>query len=127
MNTPADLHYANSDEWVKIDGATATVGISDYAQSEIGEIVFVELPEVGKTLAAGEACGVVESVKAVSDIYAPVGGEVIEVNTAAADDPSIVNASPYENGWLVKLKVDNPDTSALLDAAKYESTRGDSH
>lgn len=127
MNTPVDLHYANSDEWVKIDGDTATVGITDYAQSEIGEIVFIELPEIGKTLAAGEAIGVVESVKAVSDIYAPVGGEVIEVNTAAADDPSLVNASPYENGWLVKLKVDNPDTGALLDAATYAGTRSDSH
>jgi len=127
MNTPVDLHYANSDEWVKIDGDTATVGITDYAQSEIGEIVFVELPELGKTLAAGDAIGVVESVKAVSDIYTPVGGEVIEINTAAADDPSIVNASPYENGWLVKLKVNSPDTSALLDSVTYATTRTDSN
>lgn len=127
MNTPANLRYANSDEWVKVEGTTATIGITDYAQSEIGEIVYIELPEVGKTLAAGDACGVVESVKAVSDIYAPVGGEVIEVNTAAADSPSLVNESPYENGWLVKLRVDNPDTSALLDADTYAGSRTDSH
>ena len=127
MNTPAELKYANSDEWLKLDNDTATVGITDYAQSEIGEIVYLELPEVGRTLAAGEACGVVESVKAVSEIYTPVGGEVTEVNTAAADDPSLVNASPYENGWLVKLRVDNPDTGSLMDAEKYAATRSESH
>lgn len=127
MNTPTNLKYANSDEWLKLEGGTATVGITDYAQSEIGEIVYLELPEVGRTLAAGEACGVVESVKAVSEIYTPVGGEVTEVNSAAADDPSLVNASPFEDGWLVKLRVDNPDTSALMDADAYASSRTSGH
>lgn len=126
MNTPENLLYTQSDEWLKKeDDGTITLGITDYAQHELGEIVYVELPEVGSTVAVGDSFGVVESVKAVGDLHTPVAGEVIAVNDAAPDSPAIVNESPYENGWLVKIKPDaEPDTSALLDAAAYTSYRG---
>ena len=122
MPAPTDRKYTKEHEWVKIDGSTATFGISDHAQSALGDIVYVELPKPGAALAQGKPMGVVESVKAVSDIYAPVSGTVTEVNGAIEDDPAKVNADPYDAGWLVKVTVANPDeANSLLDAAAYEA------
>lgn len=118
MNYPEDLQYARSDEWVRVEGETATVGISDYAQHELGDIVYVELPEVGTTVSPGVAFGVVESVKAVSDLVSPVGGEVLEANTPVTDDPSIINASPYGDGWLIKVRV-TAQSEELISADEY--------
>jgi glycine cleavage system H protein len=124
MNTPQNLHYTKSDEWVRVDNdGIVTVGISDYAQHELGELVYVELPEVGVTLKVGANLGVVESVKAVGELYSPVEGEVLEVNSSTTDDPTIINNSPYEDGWLVKLRVQNPDLSELMDANAYAAYR----
>lgn len=120
-NIPADLRYAKSHEWLKVaaDG-TATVGITDYAQNSLGDITFVQLPKVGAALKAGETFGVVESVKAASDIYAPVAGTVLEVNKALDANPEKVNQSPYADGWMLRLKLANPaDAAALLSAADY--------
>lgn len=117
--TPADLQYAKSHEWLKVEGDTATVGITDYAQHALGDIVFVELPDVGSSFEAGAAFGVVESVKAASDIYLPAGGEVIEINEALLDTPETVNTDPYGAGWLVKIKLDGAP-SGLLDPTAYE-------
>ena len=121
MNTPDGLFYTTSDEWIRRESdGTLTIGITDYAQSELGEIVYCELPEVGAAVAAGDAFGVVESVKAVGDLHSPVGGEVVESNAAAVESPSLVNESPYELGWLLKLKpAGELDTSSLLDATAY--------
>jgi len=116
--TPQDLLYVKSHEWLKVEGDTATVGISDYAQHALGDIVFVELPEVGASFGAGAAFGVVESVKAASDIYLPAAGEVIAINEALLDTPETVNSDPYENGWLVKIKLAG-EPAGLLDAAAY--------
>lgn len=117
---PADLKYAKSHEWVRLDGDIATVGITDFAQSELGDVVFVELPEVGRALAAGESFGSVESVKTVSDIYAPVAGVVVEVNPTLGARSDLVNEAPYGDGFLVKIRVSNPDEAVeLLDAAAY--------
>ncbi len=121
MAHPADRRYTKEHEWVKIDGSTATVGITDYAQSSLGDIVYVELPKPGTKLERTKAMGVVESVKAVSDIYAPVSGTVREVNAAVEDDPAKVNADPLGAGWLVKLDLDGAaDADGLLDAGAYE-------
>jgi glycine cleavage system H protein len=125
-NIPADLKYAKSHEWVKLatDGI-ATVGISDYAQNSLGDITFVQLPKVGAVLKAGDAFGVVESVKAASDIYAPVAGTVVEVNAALDANPEKVNTAPYADGWMLKLKVADPSSVAgLLDAAGYSAAIG---
>ena len=120
MNTPADLRYATSHEWVRLDGDIATVGISDHAQEELTDVVFVELPVVGRAVDAGDPTAVVESVKAASDIYAPVGGEIVEVNPDVEADPSLVNTDPYGRGWIFKLKVkDAAHVSKLMDAAAY--------
>lgn len=120
MNTPDNLKYTKSHEWVRVeDDGTLTVGITDHAQEALGDIVFLELPEAGRTLAAGEECAVVESVKAASDIYAPVAGEVLAANDEVLDAPESVNADAYAN-WLFKLKPANlADVDALLDAAGY--------
>jgi len=118
MSIPADLKYTKEHEWVRIEGDIATLGITDHAQEALGDIVFVELPEVGRTLAAGEAFAVVESVKAVSDVYAPVGGEVIEVNSALEDAPEQVNGEPYGSGWIAKVKMSG-DSVELMDEAAY--------
>jgi glycine cleavage system H protein len=119
-NVPADLKYAKSHEWVRVAGDLATVGISDHAQHELTDIVFVELPPVGRQLKAGEACAVVESVKTASDIYAPVSGEVVEVNKSLPDDPSLVNREPFAGGWFFKVKLANPaELGALLTPAQY--------
>lgn len=120
-NVPADLRYAKSHEWLKLEtDGTALVGISDYAQNSLGDITYVQLPAVGTDLNAGDSFGVVESVKAASDVYAPVAGTVVEVNAALEGAPELVNQAPYGDGWLLKLKVANPaDADALLDAAGY--------
>lgn len=125
-NVPADLSYAKSHEWLKLEAdGTATVGISDYAQSSLGDITFVQLPAVGTELAAGDGFGVVESVKAASDIYAPVAGTVTAVNSALDATPEVVNQDPYGAGWLIKIKVGNPaDSGGLLDAAGYSQEIG---
>ena len=125
MNVPQNLRYANSHEWVLLDGDIATVGISDHAQEELTDVVFVELPPVGKTVDVGDPTAVVESVKAASDIYAPVSGEVVEVNDAVEADPALVNTDPYGKGWIFKLKVKNAaQLDDLLDATGYESVIG---
>lgn len=120
---PANLRYADSHEWVLDNGdGTVTIGISDHAQQALGDVVFVELPEVGRTLAVGDEVGVIESVKAASDLYAPVAGEILAVNEALEDAPETVNESPYEEGWLMKVRLD--DASALddlLDADAYQA------
>jgi len=125
-NIPADLRYAKSHEWLKVaaDG-TATVGITDYAQSSLGDITFIQLPKVGATLKAGETFGVVESVKAASDVYAPIAGTVLEVNKALDANPEKVNSSPYGEGWMLKLKLANPaDAAALLSPEDYGKSVG---
>ncbi len=111
-NVPAELKYAKSHEWVRLEGETATIGISDHAQHELTDIVFVELPEMGRALKAGEACAVVESVKTASDIYSPLSGVVVETNQTVADNPAQVNTDPYGTGWLYKMR---PTTTAELD------------
>ncbi|HEY4302079.1 MAG TPA: glycine cleavage system protein GcvH [Candidatus Didemnitutus sp.] len=120
-NIPADLKYAKSHEWLKVsDDGTALVGITEYAQNSLGDITFVQLPKVGAVLKAGEAFGVVESVKAASDVYAPVAGTVLEVNTALDGAPEKVNRSPYADGWMLKLKPATPgDTGSLMPASDY--------
>lgn len=125
MNVPTDLKYTKSHEWVKTDGDTATIGITDHAQSELGDIVFVELPNVGRVLQQDEVFGTVESVKTVSDLYAPIPGEVVEVNGALASRSELVNTDPYGEGWLVKVRMDSPGkVSDLLDAAAYQAEIG---
>ena len=120
MSIPSDLKYAKSHEWVRVDGDTATVGITDHAQHELTDVVFVELPAPGRTVTAGESCAVVESVKAASDIYSPVAGEIIEGNTALESDPGLVNTDPYGEGWLYRIKLSTPaDLDALMDAGAY--------
>jgi glycine cleavage system H protein len=123
MNTPADLRYASSHEWVRLEGEIATVGISDHAQEELTDVVFVELPALSRAVDAGDPTAVVESVKAASDIYAPIGGEVVEVNPAVEADPSLVNTDPYGKGWIFKLRVkDATQTAALMDATAYAAS-----
>jgi glycine cleavage system H protein len=120
-NIPGDLKYAKTHEWVRMEGQTATIGITDHAQHELTDIVFVELPEKGRKLKAGESCAVVESVKTASDIYSPVSGEVIEVNDAVVKDPALVNSEPYTGGWFFKLKLSNPaELEALLPPSAYQ-------
>ena len=119
MSVPEELQYTRSHEWLRTEGDTVTVGITDHAQDELGDIVFVELPEEGATLEAGDSFGTVESVKAVSDLYTPVGGEVVEVNEALNDSPEKINEDPYGEGWIVKLHTSS-DASDLLSAAEYE-------
>jgi len=124
-NTPDNLKYAETHEWLLEQNGTATVGITDHAQAELSDVVFVELPAVGKKLTAKAPAAIVESVKAASDIYAPVSGEVIEVNTALSSDPALVNQSPYDKGWIFKLKISDPnELSSLLDAAGYSAKLG---
>jgi glycine cleavage system H protein len=118
---PAGLLYSKEHEWVKLEGETATVGITDYAQHSLGDIVYVELPRVGAALAQFGNIGVVESVKAVSDIFTPIGGEVVEINTALEDDPALLNREPFGAGWLFKLKVaDQGEASNLLSPESYD-------
>ena len=118
MSVPGDLQYTKSHEWVRTEGDTATIGITDHAQDELGDVVFVELPEEGATFDAGESFGTVESVKAVSDLYTPVGGEVVEVNSTLEDAPEKINEDPYGEGWIVKLRT--TDETELLSPEEYE-------
>jgi len=124
-NVPSDLKYAKSHEWVRVSGDIATVGITDHAQHELTDIVFVELPAVGRKVKAGEACAVVESVKTASDIYSPVTGEITEVNKAATDDPALVNREPFAGGWFYKIKLSNAgETGSLLSPDSYKAQIG---
>lgn len=125
MNIPDDLRYNTSHEWVRLEGDIATVGITDHAQAELTDVVFVEPPDVGRGVDVGDPTAVVESVKAASDIYAPCSGEVVETNPDVEGDPSLINTDPYGNGWIFKLKVKNPDdVASLMDAAAYSGHIG---
>ena len=116
------IKYTEDHEWIKVEGDIATVGITEHAQDALGDVVFVELPEVGKTLAQKDVAGVVESVKAAADVYMPVSGEVVEVNQALADEPSLANSDPMGAGWFFKVKLSNPnEITALLDEAAYQA------
>jgi glycine cleavage system H protein len=122
---PADLQYTKEHEWVRISGDTGTVGITNFAQQQLGDVVYVDLPEVGAQLSAGQAFGTIESVKAVSELFAPLSGEVLEVNADLKDHPEQVNAKPHET-WMIKMRIGNAgDAAALLDAAAYQSLTGE--
>jgi glycine cleavage system H protein len=126
--TPSDRVYTDTHEWVKIEGDIATIGISDYAQKALGDITFVELPEKDSPIEHGHECGVIESVKAASDLIAPIDGHVIEVNEELDGSPELINEDPYEAGWIFKLNnIDKEQTENLMDAAEYESTHDDDH
>lgn len=121
MGQPADRLYTKEHEWVKVDSDTATIGITDYAQSSLGDIVYVEMPKTGARIERSKTMGVVESVKAVSDIYAPVSGTVMEVNATVDSDPATVNGDPYGAGWLIKVTVDGDASQGLLAASEYDA------
>ena len=126
MSVPAELHYTPEHEWVSVEGTSASIGITEYAAQQLGDVVYISLPRLGATVMAGEPCGEVESVKSVSDLYSPVDGEVIEINTELEDDPSLVNAEPYTSGWMFRVRVaqDGDGDAALptdlLSATEYE-------
>lgn len=123
MNVPSDLKYTNSHEWIRIENGTATLGITDHAQSELGDIVFIDLPNVGRAVKADETVASVESVKTVSDIYAPISGEVVEVNSSLGAQSELVNSDPYGSGWLMKIKMsDDSQAASLLDASSYQDS-----
>jgi len=121
MEIPKDLKYTNEHEWARIEGDVATVGITDYAQESLGDVVYIETPEIGTEVKKGEEFGSIESVKAVSDVFSPISGEIIEVNEELADHPEYINQSPYDKGWIVKIKISNPEEAdELMDSTKYE-------
>lgn len=125
MNIPAQLHYTKDHEWVSIEGNVATIGITDFAQGELGDIVFVDISSVGKSFAAEEVFGTVEAVKTVSDLFLPVKGTITELNPALENEPELVNSDPYGEGWMIKMTVDNPaDIEGLLSAEKYADLIG---
>jgi len=125
MSYPANLRYTKDHEWISLEGNVATIGITDFAQRELGDIVYVEVETIGKPLEAGEVFGTVEAVKTVSDLFLPVKGTVIELNPQLANAPELVNNDPYGKGWMIKMNVSNPgDVASLLDAAAYESVTG---
>lgn len=125
MNTPAELKYTKDHEWVKIEGNTATIGITDFAQGELGDIVFVDIDTVDEELGAGDVFGSVEAVKTVSDLYLPLAGKVIEFNEALESEPELVNTDPYGKGWIIKIEIaDGADQSELLSAEEYQSNLG---
>ncbi len=125
MNIPEDLKYTKDHEWVKIDGDTATVGITDFAQGELGDIVYVEIETVGESIDHGDVFGTVEAVKTVSDLFMPLSGEVLEFNEKLEGEPELVNSDAYGEGWMIKLKISNPDeVNSLLDAASYKELIG---
>jgi len=125
MNVPENMHYTKEHEWVLVEGDTATIGISEYAQGELGDIVFVELPAVGDTTKQFQPCANIEAVKAVSDLYCPLSGEVTEVNGALEDDPQLINKDPFGEGWILKIKVaDAAELGNLMDAVKYKELIG---
>jgi glycine cleavage system H protein len=123
MNFPGELRYTKDHEWVRIEGDIATVGITDFAQRELGDIVYVEVETIGKPLEAGAVFGTVEAVKTVSDLFLPVSGQIIELNAALSNEPELVNDDPYGQGWMVKMKIKTPDeVNGLMDAKAYEAT-----
>jgi glycine cleavage system H protein len=125
MNFPSNLRYTKDHEWVSLEGNVATIGITDFAQRELGDIVYVEVDTIGKALEAGAVFGTVEAVKTVSDLFLPVSGTITELNADLANEPEVVNTDPYGKGWMVKMTVDNPgDVEALLDAVAYEAVAG---
>ncbi|WP_431799794.1 glycine cleavage system protein GcvH [Microbacterium kunmingense] len=124
MTDTSALKYTAEHEWIALDGDVATVGITDYAADKLGDVVFVDLPAVGSGVSAGQVCGEIESTKSVGELYAPVAGDIVAVNDAVVDDPSLVNSSPYEDGWLLKLRVDPAAVDGLLDRAAYEALTG---
>ena len=125
MNFPDNLRYTKDHEWIKLEGDIATIGITDYAQKELGDIVYVEVETIGKELNAGDVFGTVEAVKTVSDLYLPIRGTISELNPALANAPELVNNDPYGKGWMIKVKVNNPaDVDSLMDAAAYKAMVG---
>ena len=125
MNVPSDLYYTADHEWVRMDGDIATIGVTHYAQGELGDIVFVEVETEGETLEAEEVFGTIEAVKTVSDLILPITGEIIEMNKAIDDDPSLINNDPFGAGWIIKVRVSNPsDVEGLMDATAYEASIG---
>lgn len=121
MDFPDDLKYSKDHEWVKVKGDIATVGITDYAQSELGDVVFVELPEVGDRYAQNDSFGTIEAVKAVSEMYLPVSGEIIEINEALEDEAGLVNSSPYDSGWMIKVRMADPsELDDMMDSSTYQ-------
>ncbi|MDE5544195.1 MAG: glycine cleavage system protein GcvH [Bacteroidales bacterium] len=125
MNFPENLKYTADHEWIKVEGDTALVGITDYAQKELGDIVFVDVTSEGETLSSGEVFGNIEAVKTVSELMLPAGGEVLELNPALADNPALVNSDPYGEGWIIKVKLSDPaEVNALMDAAAYKAQIG---
>ena len=125
MNFPENLRYTKDHEWIRLEGDTATIGITDFAQRELGDIVYVEIETIGKTLSAETIFGTVEAVKTVSDLYLPVSGTITESNPALASSPELVNTDPYNQGWMIKMKVDNvADVESLMDAAAYSNVVG---
>ena len=125
MEVPETLRYSRDHEWLRIEGGEAVVGITAYAADELGDVVFVELPEIGRALARDEALGVIESVKTASDLYAPIAGEVIAVNDALGDEPELVNSEPYQGGWMIRLRVDDVTAAEeLMDASAYRELIG---
>lgn len=122
MNIPAELKYTKDHEWARIEGNIATIGITDYAQGELGDIVYVELPEVGDTLEHGSTFGTIEAVKAVADLFCPLSGTVTEINEQLEDAPEIINKEPYEAGWMIKIEISEPsEADEMMDAAAYEA------
>lgn len=123
-NIPADLKYTKTHEWVRLEGDIATIGITDFAQSELGDVVFVELPNAGRSLAVGDTFGSVESVKTVSDVYAPIAGEVVESNEALGAQSELINSDPYGKGFMIKVRVNPADVDALMSADDYKAVAG---
>lgn len=125
MQYPENLKYSSEHEWALVEGDVVTIGITDYAQGELGDVVFVELPEPGEELAQGDIFGTIEAVKAVSDLYSPVSGEVVEINDGLEENPEAVNKDPYGEGWMIKIKLSNAgELDALMDADEYQETLG---
>ena len=121
MNTPNDIKYTKEHEWVSLDGETATIGITDYAQSQLGDIVFVEFPDINSEINQNETFGVIEAVKTVADLFAPVSGEIIEVNSSLEDSPNFINSDPYGSGWIIKIKInDSNEYNGLMSSDDYE-------
>ena len=121
MNTPSDIKYTKDHEWVSLDGETATIGITDYAQSQLGDIVFVEFPDINSEINQNETFGVIEAVKTVADLFAPVSGEIIEVNSSLEDSPNFINSDPYGSGWIIKVKInDSNEYNGLMSSDVYE-------
>ncbi len=126
MNIPQDLIYSKEHEWCRVEGDVAVIGVTDFAQGELGDVVFLELPEVGDTVTTGEEFGTIEAVKAVAELFAPVNGEVVEVNAGVIDSPETVNEDPYGNGWMIKISMSDPaELDDLMDSAGYEAMIGE--